>query len=277
MKRLLRADIYRVMKSRLTLVALILCLAFPVLIVLMYVGIRAVSGLAGDAGAELDMLYNANSIIASAYSLTNNIGLVIPAFAGILVCSDYSNGTLRNKVIAGNCRADIYLSHLVVSILFSVVLITVYAVMTTGLALIFFPFKTAPGTDLGWEILCFVVNGTLSFAFMATLSTMLALTLRSIAPTLIFTIVFAMLLLMVTSVVSLMDYEKFRHLVYFIPTFTGSFFNLGSSLSLTMILNGGVTGDSEKLMFAEGVLSYLFFGGLHTVIGLTVFGKRDIK
>ena len=38
MSHLLRADIFRVRKSRLTLVAFILALAFPALIVFMYVG-----------------------------------------------------------------------------------------------------------------------------------------------------------------------------------------------------------------------------------------------
>ena len=274
MKGLLRADIYRVLKSRLTLVTLILALAFPVLIVFMYVAIRAVSGLAGGM-EEADFLFNANSIIGSAFSLTNNIGLVIPAFAGILVCSDYGSGTLRNKIIAGNRRPAIYLSHLIVSILFSVILITIYAAVTAGLALLFFPFQKGVGTDLGQEILFFIVNGLLSFAFMATVSTFLAMTLRSIAPTIIFTIVFAMALMAVGSVVMLTDYEPYRYAVYLIPTFTGNFFTL-NSLSLAGII-GGVAEESRTLMFAEGILSYLFFGTVHTVAGLLIFRRRDIR
>ena len=273
MKRLLKADIYRVLRSRLTLIALILVLAFPVLIVLLYVGIRAISGLGADMG-EMDVLFNANSIIGSAYSLTNNIGLVLPAFAGILVCLDISNGTLRNKIIAGNRRAEIYLSHLIVSILFSVVMITIYAAMTAGLAMLFFPFNTDPSQNLGLEILYFIATGTMSFIFMATVSTMLAMILRNVAPTIIFTIVLSVALMAVSSVLMLIDYYPYRYAVYLIPTFTGNFFNLNSFL--TGLLAQSVE-TSRGLMFAEGMLSYLFFGVVNTVIGLLLFNKRDIN
>lgn len=274
MKRLLKADIYRVLKSRLTLIALILVLAFPVLIVFLYVGIRALSGLDADMGG-MDMLFNANSIIGSAYSLTNNIGLVLPAFAGILVCMDISNGTLRNKIIAGNRRAEIYLSHLIVSILFSVVMITIYTAMAAGLALLFFPFNTDPSMDLGREILYFIATGTMSFVFIATVSTLFAMTFRSVAPTIIFTIVLSIALMAINSVLLLVDYQPYRYAVYLIPSFTGNFFNL-NSFSLT-----GLIAQSEEtsrgLMFAEGMLSYLFFGIVNTVLGLLLFKKRDIN
>ncbi|MBQ5992209.1 MAG: hypothetical protein IJL62_06655 [Clostridia bacterium] len=274
MKRLLKADIYRVLKSRLTLIALILVLAFPVLIVFLYVGIRAMSGLSSDMEG-MDVLFNANSIIGSAYSLTNNIGLVLPAFAGILVCMDISNGTLRNKIIAGNRRAEIYLSHLIVSILFSVIMITIYAAMTAGLALLFFPFNTDPSMDLGREILYFIATGTMSFVFIATVSTLLAMTLRSVAPTIIFTIVLSIALMAINSVILLIDYQPYRYAVYLIPSFTGNFFNL-NSFSLTGLITQGEE-TSRGLMFAEGMLSYLFFGIVNTVLGLLLFKKRDIN
>ena len=272
MSRLLKADVYRVLKSRLSLIALILALAFPVLIVLLYAGIQWIGGLGEEMGG---MLFNANSLIGSAYSLSNNIGLVVPAFAGILVCSDYTNGTLRNKVIAGNRRSHIYLSHLIVSILFSVVVITIYAAVTAGLALLFFPFNWDSALDLGREILYFVVNGTMSFAFIATVSTLLALTLRNVAPTIIFTIVFSIVLLALSSIVMLVNYEPYKYAVYCIPTFAGNFFTLNSTGIFGLL---GETADASRdVIFIEGMLSYLFFGAVHTVIGLLLFKKRDIR
>ena len=275
MKRLLKADLYRVLKSRLTMIALILVIAFPVMIVLMYGGIRLFTSGLGEDMESLDVLFTANSLIGSIYSLTNNIGFVLPAFAGILACMDISNGTLRNKVIAGNSRSAIYFSHLIVSILFSVSMITIYAAMTAGLSLLFFPFEKNPSTDLGPEILYFVANGTMTFVFMATVSTLFALTMRSTAPTIIFTIVFSIVLYSICSILMLVNYEPYRHAVYLIPTFTGNFFNL-SGFSLAGILGQGEE-TARGLMFAEGMLSYLFFGALNTVLGLMIFRKRDIS
>ena len=273
MSRLLKADLYRVVKSRLSLIALILALAFPVLIVFMYVGMQAISGF--DAELGIESLFNANTLIGSVYSLSNNIGLVIPTFAGILVCSDFSNGTLRNKVVAGNRRSAIYLSHLIVSILFSTVVITIYAAVTTGLTLLFFPFRTEGFDNLGREILFFVVNGTMAFVFMATFTTMLAMVTRSTAPTIIFTVVFTIALFAVNSVIMLIDYEKFRYAVYFIPTFGSNFFGMNSFSLLGLF--GETPSVSKELIFSESMLSYLFFGTLHTVIGMIAFQKRDLK
>ncbi len=274
MIRLLKADIYRVLKNRLTLVALILCLAFPLLIVLLYAGMQGLIQFGLEADEE-GLLFNANSIIGSVYSLTNNLGLVIPAFAGILVCSDYTNGTLRNKVIAGNRRTEIYLSHLIVSILFSVVLISIYAGSTAGLALIFFPFAKDPSANIFRDILYFVANGTMSFIFMATVSTLFAMILRNIAPTIIFTIVVAVMLMTIGSIVMLIDYEPYKYAVFLIPGFTSNFLNL-RPISLVALLSDSVQ-SSPDIMFLEGMFSYLLFGVLHTVLGLIVFVKRDIK
>lgn len=275
MKSLLKADLYRVLKSRLTRIALILVLAFPVLTVLLYGGIRLFTAGLGEDMESLDMLFTANSLIGSVYSLTNNIGFVLPAFTGILACMDISNGTLRNKVIAGNSRSAIYCSHLIVSILFSVSMITIYAAMTAGLSLLFFPFEKSLSTDLGQEILYFVANGTMTFIFMATVSTMFALTFRSTAPTIIFTIVLAIVLYSISSILMLVNYEPYRYAVYLIPTFTGDFFNL-SGLSLAGLFGQGEE-TARGLMFAEGMLSYLLFGALNTVLGLMIFRKRDIS
>ncbi|MBQ9387471.1 MAG: ABC transporter permease subunit [Lachnospiraceae bacterium] len=272
MKNLIKADIYRVLKSRLSLIALILALAFPVLIVFLYVGITMISGVMQDYPGGT--LFSANTIIGSAFSMTNNIGMVIPAFAGILACLDYTNGTLRNKVIAGNRRAHIYFSHLIVSVLFSVIIITVYAAVTTGLSLIFFPFEWNNSTSLGLEIFYFVMNGIMTFTFAASFSTMLAMITRSIAPTIVFTIVFSIALPTITSIVSMVDYESFKYAAYFIPTFGSNFFNLNGTDIFTLF--NQTTDASRGLIFAESMLSFLFFSAVNTLIGLSVFRKRDL-
>lgn len=267
MRRLLKADFFHLRKSRLTLIAVILAVAFPVLIVLLYAGVNLL--------VDNDFI-DANTIIGSAFSLTNNIGLVLPVFAGIIVCLDCSNGTLRNKVIAGNRRSSIYLSHLLISMLFTVAVILLYAIVTSALALIFFPFRWNDVLPLGKEILYFALYGVMSFAFIATVSTMFALIFRSVAPTIILTIVFSILLLMVNSFLVVLDYEKFKYVVYFIPTFASNIFNLSGSGSILSLLNPGANA-SRDLIFAEGMLSYVVFGALHTLIGLFFFKKRDLK
>lgn len=271
MSKLLKADFYHMRKSRLTLIALILAVAFPVLIVVLFSGMDLMAGLGGSDDGSL---FTANYIISSVFSLTNNLGLVLPVFAGIIVCMDLSNGTLRNKVIAGNRRSAIYLSHLLISMLFLVAVIAIYAAVTVALALLIFPFNWDTPLSLGKEIAYFTAYGLTTFAFIATVSTMLALTFRSVAPTIIITIVYAIVMMLPSAILMIVDYSKYEYAVYFIPTFAGNFFTLNGGLS-SMLLQPGAT--SKDLIFAEGMLSYAFFGALHTVIGLLVFKKRDLR
>jgi ABC-type antimicrobial peptide transport system permease subunit len=79
----------------------------------------------------------------------------------------------------------------------------------------------------------------------------------------------------INPVVMLIDYEKFKYAVYFIPTFAGNIFNLNNFSIIGMLSQTADT--SRGLIFAEAMLSYLFFGAVNTGIGLLVFGKRDVK
>ena len=56
----------------------------------------------------------------------NVISFLIAVFVSIFVGSDYDNGTIRNKIIVGHSRKNIYLSNLIVSIIVGLVLETIY-------------------------------------------------------------------------------------------------------------------------------------------------------
>ena len=47
------------------------------------------------------------------YALT--VAILIPAFVSLFVGTEYSDGTIRNKMIIGHTRTCIYLSNLIVS------------------------------------------------------------------------------------------------------------------------------------------------------------------
>lgn len=56
----------------------------------------------------------------------NVISFLIAVFVSIFVGSDYDNGTIRNKIIVGHSRKNIYLSNLIVSIVVGLVLEIIY-------------------------------------------------------------------------------------------------------------------------------------------------------
>ena len=128
MSKLFAADMYKIIKSKLTLVLLIIAVGLPVLLVLtsFFLQLFAAS-LTSDPTEEalVSSLFDAKTLMASSFSMTNNLGLIIPIFSAIIVGADLSNGTLRNKIIAGHKRWHIYLSHLLTMIIYDVVAILI--------------------------------------------------------------------------------------------------------------------------------------------------------
>ena len=114
MLSLLKADFYRMLKSKITIVSLILSIIFPIFVALLYYAISKMPMEGSPEDIEtLSKMFTARAMIGSSFSFTNGIGIIIPIFGAIFVSSDLKNGTLRNKIVIGHDRKSIYLSHLI--------------------------------------------------------------------------------------------------------------------------------------------------------------------
>lgn len=61
----------------------------------------------------------------------NIIGFFIAIFTSLFVGAEYSDGTIRNKIVAGHSRKSIYLSNLIVSILVGIFLELIYLIIVS--------------------------------------------------------------------------------------------------------------------------------------------------
>ena len=59
----------------------------------------------------------------------NIIGFFIAIFTSLFVGAEYSDGTIRNKIVAGHSKKNIYLSNLIVSILVGIFLELIYLIV----------------------------------------------------------------------------------------------------------------------------------------------------
>ena len=60
--------------------------------------------------------------------------LILAAGISLIVGAEYSDGTIRNKLIIGKTKAQIYFANLIASIVPSCLAVTVHGVITFGIA-----------------------------------------------------------------------------------------------------------------------------------------------
>ena len=68
-----------------------------------------------------------------------------------------------------------------------------------------------------------------------------------------------------------MDYESYKYVLYLIP-----FFANGTS-TISIPIDGLISGGLTDIMFIEGMLSFVIFGALHVFLGMLGFNKKDLK
>jgi ABC-type transport system involved in multi-copper enzyme maturation permease subunit len=146
MTNLLAVDFKRILKDKLFLIVCILAAVFAVMTPLLYT--LLLGGMEDMLGA-VGLSMSAKSQFFDSFSLGNNLGLIAPVLFAIILCKDFGQGTLRNKLISGNARASILLSMFTVTfvVLFGVMLL--HALLTLGLALFFFPYAEGTAFSLG--------------------------------------------------------------------------------------------------------------------------------
>lgn len=260
MLSLLKADFYRMLKSKITIVSLILSIIFPIFVALLYyiISKMPMEGSPEDIEA-VSKMFTARSMIGSSFSFTNGIGIIIPIFGAIFVSSDLKNGTLRNKIVIGHDRKSIYLSHLITSIIYFLVIMLIYVSVMTLISCLLFGY----GMDVDVKELAFVlIIGFASYIFAATISTLFNILIDSTSVAIILTVACCLGLSLLCAILAMIEGDKYQGILYFVPLFANTVM--------------GTTLVTSKL-FIEGIISLALFSAINVALGMYIFVKKDLK
>ena len=125
MFNLLKTDFKRILCDKLFLVLCIIGGAFAVFTPLLYKVLFSLI----EAEEFLNMTVNAKSLFFTAFSPSDNFGLILPILLAIILCKDFSHGTVRNKLICGYSRKKVFLSMYIACATTICVLILCYALI----------------------------------------------------------------------------------------------------------------------------------------------------
>ena len=274
MRELIQADLKRVLKDKLMLVLAILAVVFALITPLTFALVFSVIDVSEEP--MLAALVSAKGMFFQSFSMTNNMGFIAPVLLAIILYKDFSYGTVRNKIISGKSRSQIFLSTFIVCSLVLVCLIMLSAFITLGVSLIFFDYQEGAfaAADLGYFFASLGFE-LLVLLFMSALLSLLCTCSKNLGIAIVLYLAFTFLLTIVGSFTQVIGAVA--------QTFVESEL-LAKVIKVIDRLNVGMatsyigTGDSYSL---SDVL-YLTLPALSGIaaflgLGLVSFNKKDLK
>ena len=269
MKRLLKADFYRIIKSKLSIAAIIIIVAFVLINNFSYLFLKTLLEEQVGSDSSMNSLFSGRSFFVQSFSSTNNVGVIIPIFTSIIICSDFSSGTLRNKIISGHKRRNILLSSFISGTTYNVILVLTYALSNLLLGSLLLGYGTSFDGGQFVLVLKELFVGCLQYIFISSIIVLLAFAFKKVSLTIILQFVVQLVLnglLIIASIIQSFDVPNiFKKLNLIIPINPVN----------EMISQGGVALDNTTVI--GGSISMVIFIIINIAVGIVIFKESDIK
>ena len=274
MRNLLKADLKRAWKDKLFIVLFILAGVFALITPLLYKAIFALMSMeeALEMEAILGSQVNAKVLFFTSFSPSNNLGLILPILLAIVLCKDFSHGTIRNKVICGKSRTKIYFSLLCTCIIYMFAFILLHAILTLGISLLFFDYQPTAFTasDFGY-LMASVALELVVYLFISALLIFFIVSTKNAGIAIVMYFAVNFILLIVGSITQ-------TALMFADPTAASyevlQFFN-NANMFTSLLIGSGMSYTGTDLLTI--LLPNLALSALLIFFGLMIFRKKDLK
>lgn len=282
------------------IIGLALAVILPTILFLIDLGISQIGG----EGKITHMLCTGQSLLVSSWSPTQNFGLAIPITLITLTVLEFTNGTIRNKVISGYSKTKIYLGLYFTGLLYTLAFISLYVLVCFGLGCAFGGFNPkgelfsisslAGGSitpDFLWKV---IVLALLAYTVIATVTIFFSTLFRNIGPSIPVVIILIVLCAGMASISQVLalfgsdseNADSMAKLLSGIGKFLQAINPVHSVVvfdtnSTTEVINEELNytttiGISWSSFWTEVINNLIYIGAFFTG-GLLLFRKRDIK
>ena len=267
--------------------------------VIMTLGFLAYDVLSSLDGGEFDIRYCCGqNLLINTLNPANNFGLVIPVLLTVFTVSEFSAGTIRNKIITGNSKTKIYFSIWLSGLIFTFAVIIAYVGLCVGLSSIvggfdvngtIFATSSLSSTlntlmynphitgNLIWKI---IVSGIVIYIFVTSMTVFFSTLFRNIGPCIpiiiVLLIIFSTSSLIVNIFAMADAEEEFAKNLIMTSRWINPLFGL-DSYSIQKV------GDNEYVYVIENgnllihIACNMIYSTLFTLGGWLIFRKRDVK
>ena len=271
MINLLKADFFRVIRTKLVYISLIVAVALPFFINgVTYLTYAATASLIDPEEAEV-VTGIGDSLFNQTFSPLMSFSFVFAVFPVIVIMMDFGNGTIRNKVIHGYSRHQIYAAHFIVSLLYAL-LMTVLFVGTNVLCSVFMlGISEIPAAMVTTYVAYFLI-GFLGVLLIASIGSCLALSLLN-AGAIVLTIFSVLFFNNIGTIIDLIlkwqRVEKTEYALSFLPSYFTE--------QLSQFMTYQTVPSFEPILYIEAVAGVLIISAGFYALGTFVFSKRDFK
>ena len=298
MGNLFRAFFFKLKKDLTFRIALFIGIAMAVFMTLAFLLMDIMNWASSDEAFKATYCAGQN-LLVNTLNPAQNFGLVVPILLTVFTVSEYNNGIIRNKIIAGNSKTKIYFSILLSSLVFTFCLVTAYIGLCVGLSSIIGGFDvngdifstsnlvSTISTLLGHThtngefYLKLVFTGILVYIFVTSMTVFFATLFRNMGPCIPIMIVLLIIMSTETMIVNLFTLgnseEMASKVVIAISRWINPLYGL-DSYDTKIIVEGesSVYAFTDEHFFTH-IASNLIYTAAFTVGGWLIFRKRDVK
>ena len=236
---------------------------------------------------SIAMLTGENMLVGS-LSPAQNFGIAIPVNLISFTVIEFMHGTIRNKIIAGNSKGKIYASLFLSGLVFSILLIVMYASLCFLLGTIFGGFHPDNGSGglLGGTsfnstyLIRMVIAGLMSYVSITSLAVLFSTLFRNIGgtiPIVILSIFGCYLISLLPSMIgSLSDNGDLKVFLDVLRIVNPLYAISAQEMSIDPD-TGKTSLVMSDLTFISTIINNLVYAALFFVAGLFIFKKRDVK
>ncbi len=277
MKRLLNADLFALRRGKLFYLmiagAAFAGLFIPGLYYLLFSFFDLIYDTAGDALGSgelasfsgllesLKSMMNPDTVFVSSIPFSSGFGLFVPAAVSFFCGSQFSNGIIRNKIIAGHRRTDIYFSLFLSSLLISIPSFFVYTASTFLFTYLIFGEFSLTAT----EIIKICLVALLIYIVYTSVAVSVTFITKKVPVSMITSIVLPIALGTVFSFASAMASSMPELILYLLGIFPS--FQTGVITAM----------PASGRLLAVAVSADCLWTALITVSGAVAFSKSDVK
>ena len=270
MRELIKTDLKRILKDKLLIITCIIGVVLALTSPLLY---KALFGMMDADEALMGLVIDSKTLFFTAFAPGNNFGLIAPILIAIILCKDFSYGTVRNKIISGKSRTSIFFSLFISGTIIMCAVILIHAVITLLTSLLFFEYQATPfeAKDFGYLMISVLLEIAV-YVFISALISFFCVSMKNagLAVVMYFAVNFLFSIIGSIVAVAAMFVTPEQELLGDILEFLGK-----SNIFISTAIGTGTSYELKDILYV--LVPALGGSALLGFFGTMVFRKKDIK